>query len=148
MSEDGERRYEPEPVLRLLFEYQGGVPRLVSRESTEMTLPLSPPGDEEAETASRWLELQAPDSRPLLRRELDEGPAHSREVFGPESLARLPTREPTGAFELLVPDVPGAEFVVLMERGAGDPFALDAPVERREVARYRLADVPGEEGAP
>jgi hypothetical protein len=136
MSEDGEAG-QPERVVRLLFRMRDGVPELVSRQTTEMVLPE---GDEAAEAdmgAALTFELRDADQQPLLARALDDHIPTTHEVFSPEGMGRVEDPQPSGAFEVIVPDVPGAEFGALV---AADPN-LGAAMGGSELT-FRLSDVP------
>lgn len=140
MSEDGEGG-RAERVVRLLFRYRDGVPELVSRQTVEMVLPEEddPPAADGG--AALAFELRDARHRPLLARSLDHHVHTSHEVFSPQSLERVADPRPSGAFEVLVPDLPGAEFGALV---SADP-ALGAAMGAGELV-FRLADIPEDVG--
>ncbi|HEU0298764.1 MAG TPA: hypothetical protein VFR37_04900 [Longimicrobium sp.] len=136
MSEDGETG-QPTRAVRLLFRMRDGVPELVSRQTVEMVLPEE---DEEPAAemgAAMAFELRDADQRPLLARALDDQIHTSHEVFSPEAIGRVEDPAPSGAFEVIVPDVPGAEFGALV---AADPN-LGAAMGGNELT-FRLSDIP------
>jgi hypothetical protein len=138
MSEDDEAG-QLQPVVRLLFRVRDGIPELVSRQTTEMVLPDE---DEEEEGAAALgaaltFELRDADNRTLLARALDERMPRHHEVFSPEAIGRVEDPAPSGAFEVLVPQVPEAEFGALV---AADPN-LGAAMGGGELM-FRLSDIP------
>lgn len=136
MSEDGEAG-QPERVVRLLFRYRDGVPELVSRQTTEMVLPDVDETPAADVGAALTFELRDAGQRPLLARALDDHIHTSHEIFSPESIGRVEDPQPSGAFEVLVPDLPEAEFGALV---TADPN-LGAAMGGNEVT-FRLSDVP------
>ena len=142
MSED-EEAGQAERVVRLLFRYRDGIPELVSRQTVEMALPDEDAGAEmdEAgagmEAANLVFELRDADQRPLLARALDDHIHTSHEVFSPGAIGRVEDPRPSGAFEVLVPDLPAAEFGALV---TADPN-LGAAMGGNELT-FRLSDVP------
>ena len=137
MSEEGEAG-QPERVVRLLFRMRNGVPELVSRQTTEMVLPeADPEGAADVAAASLTFELRDAEQRPLLARALDERIPTTHEVFSPDSIGRVEDPEPSGAFEVLVPDLPQAEFGAVV---AADPNLADAMGGGERT--FRLSEVP------
>ncbi|HEX2076153.1 MAG TPA: hypothetical protein VHG08_00540 [Longimicrobium sp.] len=147
MSEVGEGG-QPERVVRLMFRYRDGVPELVSRQTVEMVLPeadeapaadvgAADAGAADIGAAHLVFELRDAHQRPLLARALDDRIPTSHEVFSPEAIGRVEDPQPSGVFEVLVPDLPDAEFGALVAAGASLGAAMDAS----EVT-FRLSDVP------
>jgi hypothetical protein len=147
MSEEGEAG-QPERVVRLLFRYRDGIPELVSRQTVEMVLPetdqapaadvgADDAGESDVGAANLVFELRDADQRPLLARVLDHYIPASHEVFSPDSIGRVEAPRTTGAFEVLIPDVPQAEFGALV---AATP-SLGMEMDANEVT-FRLSDVP------
>jgi hypothetical protein len=136
MSGDGEAG-QPGRVVRLLFRYRDGVPELVSRQTVEMVLPEVDEAPAADVGAALTFELRDAGQRPLLARALDEHIQSSHEVFSPESIGRVEDPAPSGAFEVLVPDLPEAEFGALV---TADP-TLGAAMGGNEMT-FRLADIP------
>lgn len=146
MSEEGEAG-QPGRVVRLLFRYRDGVPELVSRQTVEMALPetdqapadvgAEDPGESDVGAANLVFELRDADQRPLLARALDHYIPTSHEVFSPDSIKRVEAPRPSGAFEVLVPDLPEAEFGALLVTNPDPRVAMDAG----EVS-FRLSEVP------
>ncbi|XVU29036.1 hypothetical protein ACQPZJ_18820 [Actinoplanes sp. CA-054009] len=124
-----------EPALRLVFEYDGDDVRVVSRQRVEMTIPAVL----DAEAGLR-AELRTADGGVLERRALPPIPADV-EVFSPEpgrTVERMPVSRPSGVFTVLVPDLPGADHLALVD----DPGGPDETRRVREIARVPLRDEP------
>lgn len=136
MSEGGEAG-QPRRVVRLLFRYRDGVPELVSRQTVEMLLPEADEEPAADEGAALAFELRDADQRPLLARALDDHIQTTREVFSPEGISRVEDPAPSGAFEVLVPELAEAEFGALV---TADPD-LAAAMPGGEMI-FRLSDVP------
>lgn len=148
MSEH-EEAPQPERVVRLLFRYgRDGVPELVSRQTTEMVLPATEAEEMGASAADMGaagtvFELRDADQRPLVARSLDDRIPTTHEVFAPDApIQRVKPRRRSGAFEVIVRDVPGAEFGALVTPPSPNMGAADAS----EVT-FRLSDIPEESDA-
>lgn len=131
-----------QPVaVRLIFAYEGGDLRLVSRQRVDM---VTPPTDAPAAPAVMggvWAELRDVRGQVLERRVVPDFQRGNVEVFGPEptsSVSRAPVERPSGAFAVLLPEVAGADHVALL--AAPEPTGLTtAAGEARELLRVDLA---------
>jgi hypothetical protein len=119
--------------------------RIVSRRRVEMRVPPSDPLDYEAATVGFWVELRDADDQALYRRVMGDPLKADIEVPqapGDPSPTRLPA--PAGSFNVLVPDLLGADHVSLM-RGEPAPTHGIARARPTEVARLPLR---GEDAGP
>lgn len=130
-------------AVRLIFAYEGGDLRLVSRQRVDMVTPPTDAGAAATPTvgAGVWAEVRNVDGQVLERRSVADFRRADVEVFGPEpasSVSRAPVARPSGAFTVLLPDVPGADHVALL--AAAEPTGRAAAgAEARELVRVDLA---------
>lgn len=128
-------------AVRLIFVYEGGDLRLVSRQQVDMVTPPAerPTGGEV--TAGVWAEVRDVDGQVLDRRAVPDVLRPDVEVFAPEpgpSVARAPVQRPRVAFAVLLPELPGADHVALL--AAPEPTGpAAAAAEARELVRVDLA---------
>src|SRR5690348_7454834 len=125
-------------ALRLTFSFDGPHIQLILREPVEMTLPPSAPITGEPLGTAFWFEIHGAEGSPLYRRAhrhpLD--PTVEVPTGNPERpLAHVDSRRMSGTFTLLVPELAGAQSVVL--------YSWDVSAERdREPASVELARFP------
>ena len=131
------RRYNK--ALRLTFEYEGSVVKLVSAQSIDMILPMSQPLDTQQDQAGFWFTLTDSDGKPVYRRVVNNPIGYDREVFSSDpaqpSIQRVPTPKPKGTFVLLVPDLTEARTVRLYSHPL-EPAAHSQPA--RELASFTI----------
>jgi hypothetical protein len=107
---------KPAQVLRVTFAYRGNDLAVAGTRRVRMILPpaLSPPP--ERGQSGYWVEVRAADGALLFHRALHSPVRVDAEIFtGGESptIARAPIVEPQGEFEVLVPDLPEAQSLLL-----------------------------------
>ena len=134
---------------RLTFSYRGETLDLVSQERVEMTAPPSDEGD----SGGVRLEVHDADGRVVWHQRIRDPIVRTRAVFSPdpdEPIRQVEMPEPEGAFQVVVPDLPGAETFVLL----GQPSSAGRTARRpggarpestgatRAMARVRLGDGP------
>ena len=130
-------------ALRIRYEYDKDTVRAVSRTHVEMIVPdpVTPPP--EPDQAGLWCELQDSAGRRLYYWILSDSLGQSAEVFskGPdEQMHRTAVADGSGAFDVILPDVPEGHAAVLV--GPNHPSGKLS----RGPVRYELADIP--EAAP
>jgi hypothetical protein len=130
--------YRPEKVLRLTFAVRGGEVRLQSAEPLEMILP--PPVGErprEGRHGGYWMEVHDEADNTLFHRILHQPLRNSVEVHSPDgSIERVFGEPMDGVFEVLVPDDPQAQDLVLMGNPAGGLQLESADSGATELARF------------
>jgi hypothetical protein len=130
-------------TLRLTIRSSAKGFELLSVERLPMITPPQPGERPEAGTHSgHWFELRDGRNRVLAHRLIDASLLNSAEVHSPDGKIRREFGEIRDTvFEVLLPDVDGAQFVVLM----GDPLAppKDTPkgaaLRSGEIARFDLS---------
>jgi len=136
---------------RLTFAYQGDSITLLSQERVEMT---APPSDDQD---LGGVQLQVLDSagRVVWHKRVLDPIARSRAVYSPdpdEPIRRVDMPVPEGAFQVVVPDLPGAETFVLRgatptpggtARRAAPQAMAYARATRQEMVRVPLNRPPG-----
>lgn len=135
-----ERPQAPRPprTLRLTFEYEGDQVRLISRQSVQMRTPPPHPTSIQPGQSGFWYEVRDRDDRVLYQRALHSPIQTDTEVFSNEpgaTIHRRPIENPRGTFEILVPDLPEGESVVLFSSPLEPERAL-RPAE--EISRVEL----------
>jgi hypothetical protein len=135
-------------VWRLTFTYHGDELQLISSERVEM---LAPAPDPDTENATFRVELRDAEDLPLFTRRLHNPIRAEREVFSndpSQPMGYVPVDEPTGAFQVIVPDLPDAAHFVLEMAEPPAAVAANEPLEiaeqqprRRELARLRLETI-------
>jgi hypothetical protein len=127
-------------TLRLIFSYDGDEIRLLSSQRVEMAPPPSDPLEGFEGQKGFWLELRDAEGTLLHRQILHDPIRRDAEVFSedPErSIVRIPVEHPTGAFAVLVPELPGADHIALI----GSPLTeTTAATAARELHRVSLAE--------
>ena len=106
----------PLPTLRVTFVYRGHDITLAASRKVRMIAPPSVTPAPDRGQSGYWLEVRAADGSLLFHRPLHNPIRVDAEVFSDDarqSIARIPIAEPQGEFEALVPDLPGAEALVL-----------------------------------
>jgi hypothetical protein len=134
---------QPGPVRRLTFAYEGDTISLVSEQHVQMIVPPTQPLNQ-VDVAGFSVLLRDQQDKPLYRFTRTSPIRYDAEVFsepGAErSIERVPVAYPKGSFVLLVPDVPGAKTLELVDH----PQRADALRERpRSLARFELKPFEG-----
>ncbi len=129
-------------AVRLIFAYDGGDVRLVSRQRVDMVTPATDPAGGERLAVGVWAEVRDVEGQVLDRRAVPDFLRPDVEVFGVDpgpSVSRAPVERPQGAFTVLLPELPGADHMALL--AAPDPTGPTAAAagEARELARVDLA---------
>jgi hypothetical protein len=107
--------------VRLIFQYDGDRIDLVSRQQVDMMTPSSGPLSDFSDRLGTWVEVRDAEGAALHRQVLPDPVRTSAEVFSPdpdESLRRVERTRRTGAFTVVVPDLPQADHVALVSAGA------------------------------
>jgi hypothetical protein len=129
-------------TLRVAIDYKGTVIRIAGSERVAMIAPPSVTTAPRKGQSGFWFELRDAAGRLLFHRALHNPIRTDVEVFSSDpsrSIARVPVAEPEGRFELLVPDVPGAQSLVLYGSPAEPAFAPAKELLRVDVAELRKA---------
>jgi hypothetical protein len=136
-SERYARQPQPEPALRLTFEYRDGELTLVKVEELAMVLPVAVRErvlEAGATPGGYALELQGPETEALLTREFDDPLTLVSERPDPEDPSRVQrevTRLESATFSVLVP-APAEARLVLVTRPAPGQEALPEAEQQRE----------------
>jgi hypothetical protein len=112
----GSREAIPAHTLRVTFAYRGDRIALAATRRVQMIAPPSVAPPPQTGQSGYWFEVRAADGSLLFHRGLHAPIRVDVEVFsdeGRQSIARVPVAEPRGEFEVLVPDLPGAQSFVL-----------------------------------
>ena len=126
-----------ESAWRLTFSYEGADIRLVAQQRVAM---IAPPDDSDRTFAARagtWVEVRDATGHGLYRQVLADPVRHGYEVHSPdpaEASRRVEPEAPSGVFQVVVPDLPGAQDVVL-HRLDDSAVAADATRPRRAADR-------------
>jgi hypothetical protein len=117
---------EPRGALRLTFAYTGDEVTIVSQQHVDMLAPAGEAARIEPGQPGFWVELRDERGEVLYQQTLHHPVRHEAEVFSPEgSITTVPV-EPTGTFQVVVPDLPHASAVVV-HGSAGPGEARLAP---------------------
>ena len=122
---------------RLTFTYEGSDIRLVAQQRVAM---IAPPDDSDRTYAARagtWVEVRDATGHGLYRQILVDPVRRGYEVHSPdpaEGSHQVEPEAPEGAFQVVVPDLPGAHDVVL-HRLDDSVLAADATRPRRAADR-------------
>jgi hypothetical protein len=126
----------PRRAIRLTFAYDGPDVRLVDRQEVETILPPGEPEPIPDGASGFWIELRDKGGGALYRQLLHQPVRMEAEVF-PEDHDQLPHHvprsSPTGAFAIVVPDLPDAERAVLHSSPPQPERAHEAAAELLEV---------------
>jgi hypothetical protein len=125
-------------TLRLTFAYEGSTVRLVSRMSVEMLLPRPNATPIREGQSGFWYELRDHQDRILYQRAVHNPIQFDVEIFPEDQKAAIHRRalaNPHGTFDLLVPDVPEGDHVVLF---SSPPQPERSTASASEVARFSL----------
>ena len=130
----------PRRAWRLTFEYEGREIRLADVRGLEKQVGPSAPLGEKAEGKSAragfWVELQSAAGEPLYRHVMNNPVRFHAEVSdGKGGFTNRPVAQPRGVFFVIVPEMTGAEQVVIFSSPLG-PEAKPAPAE--PIARFPL----------
>lgn len=143
----------PEPsAWRLTFTYDGSDIRLVAQQRVAM---IAPPDDSERTYAARagtWVEVRDTSGHGLYRQVLADPVRHGYEAHSPdpdESPHQVQPEAPAGVFQVVVPDLEGAQDVVLhrlddsaLAAGASRPRKAADRALARPVVTARLQETP------
>jgi len=127
-------------TLRVAVDYKGPVIRIAGSERVAMIAPPSVTAAPQMGQSGFWFELRDAAGKLLFHRALHNPIRADVEVFSSDasrSIARVPVAAPEGRFELLVPDVPGAQSLVLYGSPAEPAFAPAKELLRVDVAELR-----------
>lgn len=137
----------PRFTWRLTYAYKGDDIHLVQAEHLQMIAPASVGAAPKAGQSGHWLEVHGAGGELLYHRALPELMPHDREVFTDEpgrSMYRVPIDVGEGEFDILVPDVPGADYFSLhghtasaKRHGAATVLARSSFKEMAPVLRTR-----------
>jgi len=127
-------------TLRVTFEYNGGEFRIANQMRVEkITPPTMTPCPDAATAAGYWVELRDRRGRCLFHRLLPDAIRDSAEIYpGKNQLARTPLRQVAGRFEVLLPDLPEADSVVIM----GHPVSSEGLKQHqraRVLAKFKIS---------
>jgi len=130
---DAGRQPPAATAWRLTFRYDSDAVTLVARDRVATVAPPpneageeGGPGADDARRvaplrAGAWVEVRDATDRVVHAHALPHAVAREREVFSPDPdapIRRVPVARPRGAFQVLVPDVPGAQDVVVHDAAA------------------------------
>jgi hypothetical protein len=131
--------------VRFVFEYDGDAVRVVSRQPVDMIAPASSGVDADlSEHHGFWVELQDQRGTALHRQVMHNPMRTDAEVFSDDpdqTLRRVAVGQPTGAFTVVVPDLPEADHLALV---SSPPRAGGARTARIPAARVRRFPLRGE----
>jgi hypothetical protein len=136
-------------TLRLVYAYEGDEIKLVSKQSVDMLLPSPESKPEALDSFGLKYELRNKEEHPLFGNIIENPLRSDIEVFSdnPErTVRRVEMPKKKGVFVLLVPEIPEAENMVLLEnkpseRGlrafkAGETMTPE--METKEIARFSM----------
>jgi hypothetical protein len=133
-------------AVRLIFSYEGDDLRLLSRQRVEMVPPPSDPLEGFEAQKGFWLEVRDAQGAVLHRQIMHAPIRRDAEVFSDDaerSIARIPVERPSGAFAVVIPELPEADHVALVSSPVTEtPEATPAA----ETHRFSLADGPEQRG--
>jgi hypothetical protein len=137
----------PRSAIRLTFAYDGPEVRLVDRQHVETIVPPGEPEPIPDGASGFWIEVRDKGGGALYQRSLHQPVRMEAEVF-PEHHDQLPyyvpRSSPTGAFAIVVPDLPEAERAALHSSPPHPERAHEAAAEVLEVPlRGRRPPRPG-----
>ena len=125
---------KPQYAYRVTFEYQGGQVTKTAQQRIAMATPPSHEIEGHQEEAGFWYELRDANDKTVYRRIMQSPIQTTVEVFSPEgTITRRPVQNPSGVFQLVVPEISGASNLVLV----GTPQPPPAPVGTAAQERAR-----------
>jgi hypothetical protein len=134
----------PQPAIRLIFEYDGDDVRLVSEQPVRMIVPDQEPRLEAAARAAGvYVDARDAANATIASVRAPDAFAASVEVFPEkpgEPFTRLPVERPKGAFTVVVP-APDAVKQVTVLRVAGPGAAPDVAVAPTGPGAPRVVDL-------
>jgi hypothetical protein len=121
------------------FEYKGDEFRIANQMRVEkITPPSLTPCPDASSAAGYWVELRDRRGRCLFHRILPDAIRDSAEIYPEQKpLTRTPLREVAGRFEVLLPDLPEADAVVVM----GHPVAREGLMRHKrtgQLAKFKI----------
>ena len=132
----------PDHTVRLTFRYDGGEIELVDRELLEMLDAPSDAAPGPRGESGFWVELRDGEDRMLHRRVLADPFHQSVEVhFGKGESGRVPRAKQSGTFLVDLPDLPGADHLVVFSSAPPNMLRARAglkPAVASEVSRMPL----------
>jgi hypothetical protein len=134
----------PPSAWRLTYSYDSSGVRLVAQQRVAMVAPQDDSDLTAAGRAGYWVELRDDSGEALYRQVITDPFRHTAEVHSPlpgTASTHVPTVDVAGAFQVVVPDLPGAHEVVLhgLVAPGGSP---DAPRRSRAARAERAVAQP------
>jgi hypothetical protein len=143
----GQKAASPTHTLRLTFRYEGSDVSLLSSERVEMVPPPGAPEFIHEGQAGSWAELLDAHGRTIYQQLLHNPIRYEMEVPEDPDTGTLhweEVRHPQGVFEVLVPDMPEGQTLVLFG-SSRESLRQAAATERQqaatELARIRLDEI-------
>jgi hypothetical protein len=125
-------------TLRLTFAYEGSSIHLTSRQSVDMLTPPSNASPIRQGQSGFWYELRDREGKVLYQRAIYNPIRFEEEIFPEdhrEPIRRMRRANPRGTFDVLVPDIPEGDTVVLFS----SPLEPERSAEAAsELARFSL----------
>jgi hypothetical protein len=106
----------PSPALRVTFAYRGHDIAVANTRAVRMIVPRPVSSPPEKGQSGYWVEVRAADGKLLFHCVLHNPVRVDVEVYSHDerqSITRVPVAEPRGEFEVLLPDLPEAQSLVL-----------------------------------
>ena len=106
----------PAATLRVTFAYRGDDIAVAGTRKVRMIVPPAVSAPPERGQSGYWLEVRAADGTLLFHRALHSPIRVDAEIYSLDkgaSIARVPIAVPQGEFEVLVPDLPEAQSLML-----------------------------------
>lgn len=114
-------------AVRYVFGYRGEELWLVQRQWVDTMAPLSGALDSLAERAGFWCELRDAGGAPVYRQAMRDPRHPTDEVPGGQRHVTMP-RQPAGVFTVVVPDLPEATTIAVLQRRSTDSGPVDVLV--------------------
>ena len=122
----------PRGAVRMVFEYDGDVVRLVWKRQVDMLAPPTDALEGYEDQQGLWAEVRDADGATLHRQVLADPIRRGVEVFSDDpaqGIVRAPVERPSGMFVVLVPDLGAADHLALMGSAPGPEGARAAASE-------------------
>ncbi len=137
----------PKYAYRVTFEYQGDQVRKVGQQRIAMTAPPSHELAPSPNSTGFWYELRDDKNNTVYRRVMQNPIQTTVEVFSPTgTITRRPVQNPSGTFQVVVPEVQQATNLVLVAtpQPPAQPIGTAAQ-ERARAPRPRVGTGPARE---
>lgn len=122
----------PQYAYRLTFEYEGGQMQKIGQQRIAMTTPPSHDIAGHEGEAGFWYELRDANEKTIYRRVMQSPIQNTVEVFSPDgTVTRRPVQQPKGVFQLVVPEISGADNLVLVGSPQPPPTPVGTPAQER-----------------